>query len=357
VLEFLGLGPGPFAATMLADLGADVVAIARPGSGLPGFPDSLERGRPLLRLDLRDDPAARADVLAVAARADVLIEGFRPGVMERLGLGPDAMRARNPRLVYARVTGWGQSGPLASEAGHDINYAALAGALHLVGPPTRPPSPPANLLADYAGGGLMLVTAVLAALHERERTGAGRLLDVAMTDGVAYLATPIYALRAHGLWSDDRGRNLLDGGVPWYGVYECADGRWVAVGALEDKFYAELLDVLGLDASELPARSDRAGWPVVRAALADRIRSRTRDEWAALAAGRDACLAPVLDLGEVPAHPQHAARGTFAEDPATGSPTPRLTVFGAAPRVAEDPRAILRGWDVEDTVVERLARE
>jgi alpha-methylacyl-CoA racemase len=344
---------------MLADLGADVLAVARPRPrlpgmpGVPGVPIDLERGRPVLELDLHD-AAVRADVLALTERVDVLVEGFRPGVMERLGLGPEAVRAHNPRLIYGRITGWGQTGPLASRAGHDIDYAALAGALHLVGPSTRPPAPPANLLGDYAGGGLMLVAVVLAALLERERTGAGRVLDVAMTDGVAYLASAIYGLRGHGYWSDDRGRNLLDGGVPWYDVYECADGGWVAVGALEDRFYAELLDVLGLDGGDLPGREDPATWPQLRQAIAARIRSRTRDDWTALAADRDACLAPVLHLGEAAAHPHHAVRRTFAPDPATGAPIPRLTAFDAPLRVGGGVRAMLEAWDVRSEIIERL---
>ncbi|MFI5909307.1 CaiB/BaiF CoA transferase family protein [Dactylosporangium sp. NPDC051541] len=322
VLELLGIGPEPFAGMLLADLGADVLALRRPGQ-VPGG-GGLERGRPVIAVDLKE-PATLEVVRGLVASADVLLEGYRPGVAERLGLGPQDCHAINPRLVYGRMTGWGQTGPLAMRAGHDINYIAVTGALHAATRTGGPPTPTANLLGDFGGGGMYLVTAVLAALLERERTGTGRVLDVAITDGTTYLASMLYGMRRDGQWRDEAGTNLLDTGAPYYDVYACADGRYVAIGALEPQFFAALADLLGLAADVCADRDDPARWPALREAIAAAVRTRTRDEWAALAAPTDACLAPVLDLSEAPQHGQAVARGSFADG------MPRLP-FGHAPQ-------------------------
>ncbi len=329
VIELAGIGPGPHAAMMLADLGADVVRVRRPTSGpleRPGETDPMLRGRRELAVDLKDS-AGRELVLRLVARADVLIEGNRPGVAERLGIGPADCAARNPRLVYGRVTGWGQDGPLAPRAGHDLNYLALTGALHAIGRPGERPVPPLNLVADFGGGSMLLVVGVLAALWERERSGQGQVVDAAMVDGASVLMQLFWSLLAQGQWSDERGVNLLDGGAPFYDTYTCADGRHVAVGALEPQFYAALLDGLGLAADDLPAQYDRAGWPVLRELFAERFASRTRDEWAALFAGTDACVTPVLAFAEVPGHPHLRARNAVVEVDGVrqAAPAPRFS--------------------------------
>ena len=315
VIELAGIGPGPHAAMLLADLGADVVRVERPRGGLKvgsSASDQMLRGRRSVAADLTD-PVGRESVLTLVERADVLIEGMRAGVTERLGVGPADCHARNPRLVYARMTGWGQDGPLAGRAGHDINYIALSGVLHAVGGAGGKPVPPLNLVGDFGGGSMFLVVGVLAALWERERSGAGQVVDAAMVDGVSVLAQMCWSLRAAGLWSDQRADNLLDSGAPFYDTYTCADGRFVAVGALEPQFYAALLEGLGLADEELPAQLDRAGWPLLRERFTERFASRTRDEWVAVFEGSDACVAPVLSFSEVPKHPHIAARGTLIE--------------------------------------------
>jgi alpha-methylacyl-CoA racemase len=296
---------------VLADHGADVIRIDRPGGGggLP-MPDLAGRGRRSIAVDLKR-PEGRDIVLRLVERSEALIEGYRPGVTERLGLGPDDCLAVNPRLVYGRMTGWGQDGPLAATAGHDLDYIALVGALHAIGRPGERPVPPLNLVGDYGGGGMLLAFGVVAALLEAARTGRGQVVDAAMVDGAALLMTPIFELAGLGWWQDRRGANLLDGAAPFYDTYDTADGEAVAVGPLEPQFYAELLAVLGLDPAELPAQHDLAAWPGLRERLASVFRTRTRDEWAAAFAGTDACVAPVLSLGEAPAHPHNAARATF----------------------------------------------
>ncbi len=327
VVELAGLGPVPFAGLLLAELGADVVRIDRPGGNSPlGQSGGLGRSRPSIAVDLKH-PEGLATVQRLVDRADVLIEGLRPGVTERLGLGPADCLARNPRLVYGRMTGWGQDGPLAQRAGHDITYAAITGALHLTGPAERPIAP-VNVLADFGGGTLYLVVGILAALHSRETTGRGQVVDAAMVDGVASLVTMFYGLLASGSWQDRRGVNLLDGGVPFYDTYECADGRFVAVGALEPQFYAELLD--GLGATFEHAQYDPNGFAAQRDAFTRLFRERTRDEWAEHFSGTDACVAPVLSLAEAPTHPHLAARHTFAD--LDGHPVPRV-----APRFSDTP--------------------
>jgi len=310
VLEFAGLGPAPFGCMLLSDLGADVLRVSRPdpvgNSGERSF-DTLNRGRRLLAADLKSDDG-RALVRRLAARADVLVEGFRPGVAERLGVGPEHCLADNPRLVYARMTGWGQDGPLAPRAGHDIDYAAIAGALGTVGEPGRKPVPPLNLLADFGGGAMYLVMGVLAALVERATSGRGQVIDAAMVDGTASLLAMALGFFSAGIQKPERGSNLLDGGAPFYDTYQCADGEYLAVGALEPQFFAELVRVLGV-ADRVPEQNDLARWPEMRKIFAEAIAGRTRDEWAADFDSVDACVAPVLRLDEIESHPHIAARG------------------------------------------------
>ncbi len=319
-----GLAPAPFACTVLADLGADVIRVdrARPGADVFSVPgDPLVRGRRSIGVDVKT-PAGVDLVLRLVDRADVFVEGFRPGVAERMGLGPDECLARNPRLVYGRMTGWGQDGPMAPTAGHDINYIGIAGALGAIGPADQKPVPPVNLVGDFGGGGLLLAMGVLAALYERSSSGRGQVVDAAMVDGAALLTTHLHGLRAAGLWGGSRGANLLDGGAPFYDTYEAADGRYVAVGAIEQRFWADLLRVLDLDAGSLPDRLNPANWPAVREVLTKRIASRPRDEWAKLAEGTDACLTPVLSPWEAADHPHNAARHTFVEVAGVVQPAP-----------------------------------
>jgi alpha-methylacyl-CoA racemase len=338
VVELAGIGPGPFAAMLLADLGADVVRVDRPGgSGLSIDPayDLTNRNKRSVLIDLKaaDGPG---QVLDLVERADVLIEGYRPGVAERLGVGPQQCLARNPRLVYGRMTGWGQEGPLAQRAGHDIAYIAVTGTLGMIGKPDEPPAVPANLVGDYAGGSLYLVVGVLAALqHARSEGGAGQVVDAAIVDGAAHLATMIHGMMAAGGWQDRRGANLLDGGCPFYGNYETADGQYMAVGALEQQFYNEFIELLGIK-DEAPARKDFARWGELRAAVAARFKTRTREEWTAVFEGSDACVAPVLSLREAPSHPHLAARGTFVDHGGLTQPAP-------APRFSATPGSVYRG--------------
>ncbi len=348
VLEMSAIGPVPFCAMLLADLGADVLRIARPGQEASPY-DVTARSRPALELNLKS-PGAAGQVRALAGRAEILLEGSRPGVMERLGLGPDELLVAHPRLVYGRMTGWGQTGPLSHTAGHDINYIALSGALHAIGPAGGRPVPPLNLTGDYGGGAMFLALGVVCALLEARTSGRGQVVDAAMTDGSATLMSLFTGLLARGTWRLERGRNLLDGGAPWYDTYEAADGRYVAVGALEDPFWQALLSGLGLDGAALPSRADPAHWPALRQTLAAAFRTRTRDEWAALFALTDACVTPVLDLHEAADHPHNRARGTFTEldgviQPA---PAPRFSRTPArSPRPAQPPMpAVPPSWDV-----------
>lgn len=340
VIELAGIGPGPFAAMMLADMGATVIRVdraeaVRADRPAGAHPDVLNRGRRSIGVDLKS-PEGRDTVLALVADADVLIEGFRPGVTERLGIGPDECLARNPALVYGRMTGWGQSGPWANYAGHDINYIALTGALHACGRAGEVPVPPMNLVGDFGGGGLMLAFGVVSAVVEAKRTGVGQVVDAAMVDGASVLTTAIHGLRNRGVWTGPRGDNLLDTGAPFYEVYECADGKYVAVGAIEPQFYAELIRRTGFE--EDPGAPDRMranGWATAKKRWAALFRTKTRDEWAALAAESDACLAPVLDWDEAPAHPHLAERGTYIEHAGVLQPAP-------APRFSGTPAAIQR---------------
>ncbi|MFF2066616.1 CaiB/BaiF CoA transferase family protein [Streptomyces sp. NPDC058200] len=355
VVELAGIGPGPFAAMTLADLGADVVRVDRPGGaglGIDPAYDLTNRNKRSVLIDLKAaDGAAR--VLDLAERADVLIEGYRPGVAERLGVGPQECLRRNPQLVYGRMTGWGQEGPLAARAGHDIGYIAVTGALSMIGKAEEAPALPANLLGDYAGGSLYLVIGVLAALqHARTPDGTGQVVDAAIVDGTAHLTTMIHAMMGAGGWQDRRGANLLDGGSPFYGSYETADGEYMAVGALEQRFYNEFIELLGI-ADDVPARKDFGRWDELRDAVAARFRERTRQEWTAVFEGSDACVAPVLSLREAPAHPHLAARGTFTDHAGLvqPAPAPRFSATPGSVRLAParpgaDTAEVARDWDL-----------
>ena len=326
VVELASIGPGPMCAMLLADLGADVIRIDRlepSGLGVPMNQrfDVNARSRRSAALDLKS-AAGRDAVLRIVERADVLIEGFRPGVAERLGLGPADCQARNPRLVYGRMTGFGQTGPLAHAAGHDLNYIALTGALDAIGPAGAAPVPPLNLVGDYGGGALYLAFGLMAALFERQSSGRGQVVDAAMVDGAASLMSMFHGMLAAGGWPGRRGENLLDGGAPFYGVYETADGKHVSIGSLEPKFYAEMVKRLGLDERFLSLQGDASQWPALREAIAAAVRTRTRDEWSTLLEGTDVCFAPVLALGEVHRHPHAVARGTYVEVAGVVQPGP-----------------------------------
>lgn len=356
VVELAGIGPGPFAGMLLADLGADVVRVDRPGgTGLAVDPeyDITNRNKRSVMVDLKSEDGPDL-VLDLVDRADILIEGYRPGVAERLGVGPETCHARNPRLVYGRMTGWGQQGPLAQRAGHDIAYLAPTGTLGMIGSPDEPPAVPANLVGDYAGGSLYLVVGVLAALHHARVTGTGQVVDAAIVDGAAHLATMIHGMLAAGRWQDRRAANLLDGGCPFYGTYETADGRYMAVGALEQQFYDEFVDLLGIR-DQAPARKDVARWGELRETVAARFKARTRDEWTAVFEGSDACVAPVLSLREAPHHPHLAARGTFTDFGGITQPAPAprfsetpTSLRGGPAQPGADTAAVARDWDIPD---------
>lgn len=339
VVELVGLAPAPFATTVLADLGADVVRVdrARPGADVLSFPhDPLTRTRRWIGVDTKS-AAGRDIVLRMVDEADVLIEGFRPGVTERLGIGPEDCLARNPRLVYGRITGWGQDGPLAQAAGHDINYIGLSGALEPIGRAGERPVPPLNLVADYGGGGLLLAMGVLAALVERGVSGRGQVVDASMVDGSAMLTAGLHGLRNIGLWSRGRGNNMLDGGAPFYDTYETADGKYVAVGAIEERFWGELVEVLEIDPESVAGRLDPEQWSAVREKLAAVFLTRTRDEWTARATGTDACLTPVLSPEEARDHPHNVARGTFVALDGHVQPAPAPKFSRTAPEVPKPP--------------------
>ncbi len=327
VIEIAGIGPGPFCAMMLADMGADVIRVDRAQSvrgGDPSAPpaDVLNRGRRSIGVDLKH-PDGVAVVLDLVEGADALLEGFRPGVAERLGIGPDDCLARNPKLVYGRMTGWGQSGPYAHTAGHDINYIALAGALDPIGRAGGPPVPPLNLVGDFGGGGLMLAFGMVCALLEASRTGEGQVVDAAMVDGAAVLMTMFHAFTAMGIWNDERGTNLLDTGAHFYDTYETADGKYVSIGSIEPQFYAELLRLTGLtDDADFAAQMERSRWPELTERLAEVFRTKTRDEWCEIMEGTDVCFAPVLSISEAPTHPHNVERGTFVEVAGITQPAP-----------------------------------
>ena len=332
VVEFAGIGPGPFACMLLSDMGADVVTIDRPTRKLGDRNNITGRGRSVVLADLKD-PAAREDVMALLEQADVLIEGFRPGVMERLGFGPDVVAARNPRLVYGRMTGWGQHGPLAQAAGHDLNYISIAGALHAIGPAGGAPVPPLNLVGDYGGGSLYLIVGILAALHEAKRSGQGQVVDAAMSDGVISLMSNFVSHARRGLFREERGSNGLDGGAPYYRTFETADGQYISIGSIEPQFFKDLCERVGLPAALRDAQLDRARWPEMHTEFERIFRSKTRDEWVALLEGTDVCFAPVLPLSEVPQHPHNVARQAFVDVEGVSHPAP-------APRFSRTPSAI-----------------
>ena len=336
-VELAGIGPGPFCGMLLADLGADVVLVDRKGGALPFAArpefDPTRRGKRSIALDLKQ-PGAAEVVLRLVERADGLIEGFRPGVMERLGLGPDACLARNPRLAYGRLTGWGQSGPLSQAAGHDLNYVALSGLLNHSGHREAPPAIPPTVVGDVGGGAMFMAVGLLSAVISARSTGRGQVVDAAITDGCALMATLIQGLRVQGLWADRRQANALDGGAHWYDCYQCADGEWISVGALEPQFYALLVAKLGPEAAGLErAQFDIANWPAHKARLVDLFRTRTRAEWCSLLEGTDVCFAPVLTLAEAAAHPHNRARGAWVERDGLAQPAP-------APRFSATPGAI-----------------
>ena len=330
IVEFAGIGPGPFACMMLADMGAEVVTLDRVGAG-KNMKSVAGRGRKVVELDLKDK-ASIAQVLDLLAGADALIEGFRPGVMERLGLGPDVVLARNPKLVYGRMTGWGQEGPLANAAGHDINYISITGALAAIGTEERP-VPPLNLVGDFGGGALYLVVGVLAALLEASRSGKGQVVDTAMCDGAASLMSMFFDMTAIGRWKEGRGRNFLDGGAHFYGVYECACGNFISIGSIEPQFYALLRKHANLTDSDFDAQMDPKAWPALKAKLTKVFKSKSREEWCKIMEGTDICFAPILTMAEAPKHPHMAARKVFVERHGVTQPAP-------APRFSRTPSAI-----------------
>jgi alpha-methylacyl-CoA racemase len=357
VIELAGIGPGPFACMMLADLGAKVIRIDRIPSGKPGAggledlmrnDGFVDRGRQSIAINTKD-PRGVETVLRLAQSADILIEGFRPGVAEKLGLGPKDLHACNARLVYGRMTGWGQTGPLAQAAGHDINYIALTGALHSMGAGDRPPVPPLNLVGDYGGGGMLLVVGVLAAYTQAQHTGQGQVVDAAMTDGAALLMAAQYGLMAKGFWHDGRESNFLDGAAHFYGTYECADGRYVSVGAIEPHFYAKLMQVCEITDAHFQQQWEESEWPALRDKLAAVFRTRTRDAWCELLEGSDACFAPVLSMSEAPSHPHNVARGSFVTDGGVAQPAPAprfdrtpTSLPPKAPRAGQHSAALLK---------------
>lgn len=349
VLEFAGIGPGPFCGMLLSDLGADVVRIDRKGSGRSARTDVTSRGRKSVAMDLKS-PAAVEACLKLMDGADAVFEGFRPGVMERLGLGPDVALKRNPKLVYGRMTGWGQTGPYAHAAGHDMNYIAISGALGAIGTSEKP-VPPLNLVGDFGGGALYLAFGLLAGVIHARETGRGQVIDCAMSDGAASLMAMFYGFKAAGAWSDSRRSNLLDGGAHFYDTYQCSDGNWIALGSIEPQFYALLLEKTGIDDPAFKGQMDRSQWPALRAKLAAVIAAKTRDEWCEIMAGTDVCFGPVLSLEEAPKHPHNVARQTFVEVDGVvqPAPAPRFSatpgaVAGPPPAIGAHNRSALQAW-------------
>lgn len=362
VIEIASLAPAPFGCMILADLGADVLRIDRggaAGTGLIAPPGPLDRGKHSLTLDLKDS-ADLERLFELVEQADVFVEGFRPGVAERIGIGPEQLAQRNPRLIYGRMTGWGQHGPLAATAGHDINYIALSGALDLVGRAGERPVPPANIIGDFAGGGMLLALGVISALYERDRSGQGQVIDAAMVDGSALFTAFMHGMHDLGLWNQPRGENALDGGAPFYDTYECADGRYVAVGCVEPPFYAQMLAILGIDDADLPNQIDATGWAQLKEVLGAKFKERPRDEWAELFAPFDACVSPVLSPWEAHEHPHHRAREAFIEVDGIRQPAPAprfgRTPTGTPKALAKDPdqiRNLLSAWGAPTDVTAR----
>jgi alpha-methylacyl-CoA racemase len=356
IIEMAGIGPAPFAAMMLSDMGAEVVRVDRREAadlGIPGRAPKFEvlhRGRSSIAVDVKAEAGCEV-VKRLVAKADAIIEGFRPGVMERLGLGPDVLLKINPKLVFGRMTGFGQDGPLANQAGHDINYIALAGVLHAIGRKGEAPVPPLNLVGDFGGGGMLLAFGVVCALLEAQKSGKGQVVDAAMVDGSAALMGLIYGLYSQGTWKDERGVNILDTGSPWYGTYQTKDGKWLAVGAIEKRFYEEFVQRIGLKLAELPKQHDRNGWPQLRQKFAEIIAGKTRAEWEQVFEGSDACVAPVLSLGEVENYPHNKARKTFMSVDGVLQPAPAPRFSRTVPeagkparQVGSDTERVLAAW-------------
>jgi alpha-methylacyl-CoA racemase len=359
IVEFAGIGPGPFAAMLFSDMGAEVVRVDRKGGRTPPKTEIYSRGRDTVQLDMKKPQAVEA-ALKLIERADALIEGFRPGVMERLGVGPDVCLKRNPKLVYGRMTGWGQTGPLANAAGHDINYISLTGALHAIGGGDGKPVPPLNLVGDFGGGALYLAFGVVCALLEAMRSGKGQVVDAAMTDGAASLMSMFYAMTAMGIWKDSRSSNMLDGGAHFYDTYETKDGKFVSIGSIEPQFYKELMEKTGISDPAFAAQMDRDAWPALKAKLADVLKTKTRDEWDAIMQGSDVCYAPVLSIAEAPKHPHNAARKTFIEIDGVVQPAPaprfsRTTAEVQGPPRAPDNAGTLGAWGFSSAEVDALA--
>ncbi|MFN3857813.1 MAG: CaiB/BaiF CoA transferase family protein [Caulobacter sp.] len=359
VIEFAGIGPGPFCGMLLSDLGADVVRIDRKGSGRSSPADVTSRGRRSVALDLKQ-PAAVETCLKLMESADAIIEGFRPGVMERLGLGPEVALKRNPKLVFGRMTGWGQTGPYANAAGHDMNYIAITGALHAIGTEDKP-VPPLNLVGDFGGGALYLAFGLLAGVINARATGQGQVIDCAMSDGAASLMAMFYGFKGAGMWKDERRANLLDGGAHFYDTYQCSDGKWISIGSIEPQFYALLLEKTGITDPAFQAQMDRSAWPDLKAKLADVIRTKTQAEWCALMDATDVCFAPILTLDEAPSHPHNAARETFVtiEGVVQPAPAPRFSatpgkVQGPPPKIGAHNEAALSDWGFSSAEIESL---
>lgn len=365
IIEMAGMGPGPFCGMLLADMGADVVRVERltvsdRGIDFPPKFDLLNRGKRSVAIDLKTEEG-KAALLNLIGQADALIEGFRPGVMERLGLGPDECQIQNPNLVYGRITGWGQEGPLAQAAGHDLNYIALSGAVHSIGPVDGKPIVPLNLIGDFGGGALYLAMGILAAILEAQKSGKGQVVDAAMVDGVASLMTMQYALKQMGAWKGPRGHNLLDGGAPFYDVYETSDGKHISVAPVERRFYEELIERIGLSDMPLPKQNDPKGWSELRERLSETFKKRTRTEWCELLEGSDACFAPVLDMMEVTQHPHSIERRVYTEIEGVvqPNPAPRFSrtpseVKHAAPVMGADTRPVFLDWGFSASTVDDL---
>jgi alpha-methylacyl-CoA racemase len=361
VVEMAGIGPGPFTAMMLSDLGAEVIRVDRLShKGTGHRANVLNRGRKSIAVDLKN-PRGVETTLRLIEQADVVLEGFRPGVMERLGLGPEECLSVNPRLIFGRMTGWGQTGPLSQAAGHDINYISIAGALGAMGYADRPPAPPLNLVGDFGGGAMYLLTGILAALVERATSGQGQIIDAAMTDGTASLLSPFFGLMAMNMWTTDRFSNRLDGGAFYYGSYECSDGKYISIGSLEPQFYALLLEKAEITDPEFQEQLDEAAWPAKREKLNQLFKTRTRQQWCDIMEGTDVCFAPVLDLKEAPAHPHNIDRKTFVEldGVVQPAPAPRFSrtqgeIQGPAAMAGEHTREVLSAWNFTDQEIGEL---
>lgn len=360
IIELAGIGPGPFCGMMLSDMGAEVIRVDRPAPGRPAPKDVLQRNRRSIAIDLKQ-PEGVETVLRLCEGADALFEGFRPGVTERLGLGPDDCMGRNPKLVYGRMTGWGQDGPMAQAAGHDINYIGLSGALHAIGRPGERPVPPLNLVGDFGGGGMLLAYGMVCGLLEAQRSGKGQVVDAAMVDGAATLMSMFFSFAAQGGFTDRRGTNLLDGGAHFYDTYETSDGKYICIGSIEPQFYALLVEKAELDPETFAPQMDSAQWPALKEKLAEVFRTRTRDQWCEIMEGTDVCFAPVLSLFEAPDHPHNRARGTFTdvEGLTQPSPSPRFSrtvpeIRGAARPAGADSAEILRSFGFSEAEIDEL---